>query len=155
AAPVAPSRAGALGSGHMSHESGSPGGDAPAVSPGSDAHKDLFCRALLDTHDPYEPAAWTWPSLDEEARARPVGLPFWDMAVETEAWASLRVKTFAATIGDPLLREAVELDAFEEARHERVLRGLARAYGIALREAPALEPPRDPEAAFLRTGYAE
>lgn len=133
----------------MSHD------DSPSVASGSEANKVLFCRTLLDTFDPYEPEAWTWPSLDEEARARLVGLPIWDMAVETEAWASLRVKTFAATLGDPLLREAVELDAFEEGRHERVLRALARAYGIPLRDPPRLDPPRDPEGAFLRTGYAE
>lgn len=103
--------------------------DAGPVTPGSDEHKALFCRTLLDTFDPYEPERIAWPPLDVEARARLVTLPIWDMAVETEAWAGLRVRTFAATLRDPLLREAVELDAFEEMRHQRVLRSLAGCMG--------------------------
>src|SRR4051812_49963556 len=39
-----------------------------AFRPGSDAHKAAFCRMLLDTHDPYKPAAIEWPALDAEAR---------------------------------------------------------------------------------------
>src|SRR4051812_43120739 len=38
-----------------------------ALRPGSDAHKIAFCRMLLDTHDPYRPAAIAWPDLDAEA----------------------------------------------------------------------------------------
>ena len=30
---------------------------------GSDAHKTLFCRTLLDTFDPYKPAVIDWPAL--------------------------------------------------------------------------------------------
>jgi hypothetical protein len=36
---------------------------------GSDAHKKLFCRTLLDTFNPYKPAVIDWPELDAEARA--------------------------------------------------------------------------------------
>ncbi len=37
-----------------------------AIAPGSDDHKTLFCRMLLDTHNPYRPAViGKWPgSLD-------------------------------------------------------------------------------------------
>ena len=37
---------------------------------GSDAHKTLFCRTLLDTFNPYKPAVIDWPKLDTEARDR-------------------------------------------------------------------------------------
>ncbi len=30
---------------------------------GSEAHKRLFCRTLLDTFDPYRPAIIDWPTL--------------------------------------------------------------------------------------------
>src|SRR5207302_1451987 len=36
--------------------------EAP-IRPGSDAHKTLFCRTLLDTFDPYRPAVIDWPQL--------------------------------------------------------------------------------------------
>src|SRR5579872_2612777 len=82
---------------------------------GSTQHKDLFCRMLLDTFNPYKPAVIDWPKLDPDARDRLVNLPIWDIAVQTEGKASQRVKSYAALIGDPLLREAVELNGFEEA----------------------------------------
>src|SRR5439155_9070176 len=52
----------------------------------------------------------------------PVGgsLPIWDIAMQTEGNASLRVLSYAETIEDPLLREAVEIDGFEETRHKQV-----------------------------------
>ena len=31
------------------------------IRPGSDAHKRLFCRTLLDTFNPYKPAVIDWP----------------------------------------------------------------------------------------------
>jgi hypothetical protein len=73
--------------------------DAPIVV-GSDAHKTLFCRTLLDTFDPYRPAVLDWPKLDEAARERLASLPIWDLAVQTEGRAGLRVKTYGEQISD-------------------------------------------------------
>ena len=56
-----------------------------------------------------------------EARERLVSLPIWDIAVQTEGRARLNVATYAAVIADPLLRKAIELNAFEEGRHKLVL----------------------------------
>ena len=49
------------------------GGDG-AIRIGSDAHKELFCRMLLDTFNPYKPAIIDWPKLTPR-RARPAGEP--------------------------------------------------------------------------------
>ena len=122
---------------------------------GSEAHKALFSRALLDTHDPYRPALIDWPKLAPETRDKIVSLPVWDMAVQTEGRTGLFVKSFAETVRDPLLREAVETDAFEEARHKMVLADMVGAYGIALEPEPPYVCPRDPEWAFMRSGYSE
>ena len=122
---------------------------------GSDAHKDLFCRTLLDTFNPYKPAVIDWPELDAPARDRLVGLPIWDIAVQTEGRARLNVATYAATTPDPLLRKAIELNAFEEGRHKHVLSNLVAAYGIALAPEPQYIAPRNPEWAFMVTGYSE
>ncbi|HEY0269797.1 MAG TPA: ferritin-like domain-containing protein [Sphingomonas sp.] len=122
---------------------------------GSEAHMRLFCHALLDTHDPYRPALIDWPVLEEETRARIVSLPIWDMAVQTEGRTGLFVKTFGETINEPLLRAAIDMDAFEEARHKTVLADMVRAYGIALEPEPPYVRPRDPEWAFMRAGYSE
>jgi len=122
---------------------------------GSEAHKSLFCRTLLDTFNPYKPAIIDWPALDDEARARLVSLPIWDIAVQTEGRARLNVASYGAVTHDPLLREAIELNAFEEGRHKSVLANMVAAYGIALAPEPQYLTPRDPEWAFMLTGYSE
>ena len=123
---------------------------------GSEAHKALFCRMLLETFNPYRPAVIDWPKLDDEARSRLVSLPIWDIAVQTEGKASLRVKSYARLVAnDPWLRKAVELNAFEEGRHKHVLANLVRAYGIKLEPEPDYVAPRDVEWAFMVTGYSE
>jgi hypothetical protein len=128
---------------------------AVRIRPGSEAHKALFCRTLLDTFNPYKPAVIDWPGLDAEARERLVNLPIWDIAVQTEGRARLNVASYAAVVRDPLLREAIELNAFEEGRHKHVLANLVAAYGITLAPEPEYVHPRDPEWAFMVTGYSE
>ena len=122
---------------------------------GSEAHKTLFCRTLLDTFNPYKPAVIDWPSLDTETRNRLVELPIWDIAVQTEGRARLNVAVYAAMTVDPLLRTAIELNAFEEGRHKHVLSNLVAAYGIALAPEPEYVVRGDPEWAFMVTGYSE
>ncbi|HEY2590979.1 MAG TPA: hypothetical protein VGI35_05255 [Steroidobacteraceae bacterium] len=125
------------------------------VRPGTNPHKVLFCRTLLDTFNPYKPAVIDWPKLDAEARDRLVSLPIWDMAVQTEGRARLNVAAYAGLVPDPLLRRAVELNAFEEGRHKHVLSNLVRAYGIALEPEPEYTVQGDAEWAFMVTGYSE
>ena len=133
-------------------------GAAPSEGPipiGSDEHKRLFCRTLLDTFNPYKPAVIDWPRLGPEAESRITSLPIWDIAVQTENRAGLYVSTYAEDIDDPLLRKAVELNGFEERRHRHVLANLVQAYGIKLAPEPPYERPKDPEWAFMVTGYSE
>jgi hypothetical protein len=126
-----------------------------SIRPGSERHKTAFCRMLLDTHNPYRPAVIEWPPLSEDARGRLISLPIWDIAVQTEGKAQARVLGYAAGIADPLLRQAVELDGFEEGRHKEVLSNLVAAYGIQLAPEPAYPPPPHPEWAWMITGFSE
>src|SRR5487761_1435908 len=112
------------------------GGDPGPIRPGSEQHKRLFDRMLLDTFNPYKPAVIDWPALDAEARERLVSLPIWDIAVQTEGKASRRVQSYAETVTDPLLKQAIELNGFEEARHKTVLANMVEAYGIKLAPEP-------------------
>lgn len=122
---------------------------------GSPEHLLLFSRMLLDTHDPYRPALIDWPELEPATRDKIVSLPIWDMAVQTEGRTGLFVKTFGETVRDPLLRSAVQMDAFEERRHKVVLADMVRAYGIELEPEPDYVVPKDAEWAFMRSGYSE
>jgi hypothetical protein len=128
--------------------------DAP-IRLGSEEHKILFCRTLLDTFNPYKPAVIDWPKLDSETRDRLVSLPIWDIAVQTEGKARLNVASYAPVTHDPLLRKAIELNAFEEGRHKHVLSNLVAAYGIELAAEPEYVVRGNREWAFMVTGYSE
>lgn len=131
---------------------------APEPGPlriGSAAHKRLFCRMLLDTHNPYKPAVIDWPKLTPEALRRVTSLPIWNLAVQTEGRAAVRVHAYAETVRDPLLRAALDMDGGEEARHKIVLSKLVEAYGIQLAPEPEYPRPRDPEWTWMVTGYSE
>lgn len=125
------------------------------IRPGSEAHKQLFCRMLLDTFDPYKPAIIPWPTLAPDALARLAGLPFWDIAVETELHTSKNMQAIADATADPLIREAIALNAFEERRHKVVLENMIRFYGIEITLDESFVPPPDPEWSYLCTGYGE
>jgi hypothetical protein len=131
------------------------GAEPGRIKIGSEAHKRLFCRMLLDTHNPYKPAVLVWPKLNPDTLLRITSLPIWDIAVQTEGRATLRVEAYAKTVTDPLLREALIMDGGEEARHKVVLSKLVEAYGIALEPEPSYEVPKDPEWGWMVTGYSE
>ena len=122
---------------------------------GSPEHLRLFCRTLLTTFDPYKPAVIDWPKLEPKTQDLITALPIWDIAVQTENRAGIWVGSYAAKAADPLLKQAIELDAFEERRHRHVLANLVEAYGIALKPEPAYPSPSDPEWAFIQVGYSE
>ena len=120
-----------------------------------DFQATMLARMLLDTFNPYKPSVIDWPRLDDAARARLIALPIWDIAVQTEGRARLRILSYARQVTQPALREAFELMAFEEGRHKDVLSNLVQAYGIALDPEPTYVEPKDPEWGFLVTGYSE
>src|SRR5262245_48313747 len=95
-----------------------------AMKIGSEAHRQLFCRTFLDRHRRYEPEDLAWPALDDDALALLRGLPFWTHALQAEEDAGPIITACAALETDTLVREALELQAFEEMRHARIIRHL-------------------------------
>ena len=125
------------------------------LKPGSPAHKDAICRMFRETFNPYKPSVIAWPTLDDSARDKIISLPIWDIAVQTEGKARLRMAAYARTISDPDMREAIALNGWEENRHKEVLSRLVEAYGIPLEPEPVYREPRDTEWAYLVTGFSE
>jgi hypothetical protein len=123
---------------------------------GSDLHKERFCRQFIASHCRFDPATLAWPDLDEAALGRLRGIPFWQEVLYTERRAGAIVAAYARTITDPLVREAVTLQGFEEARHAELLRVMIRRYDIDVEEHP-LDEPMDPDLrhAFADFGYGE
>jgi hypothetical protein len=125
------------------------------LTPGSEIHKREVCRMFRETFNPYRPSVIDWPELNADARRRVTSLPIWDIAVQTEGKARLRMAAYARCIDDPDMRSAIALNAWEENRHKDVLSKLVDAYGIPLASEPPYEHPRDAEWAYLITGYSE
>jgi hypothetical protein len=125
------------------------------VKIGSEEHKTMFCRMLLETYDPYKPAELDWPDLDAPTLKRITALPFWQVAVDTEDKASVHVAEQGKITHDPVIKEAIDLMAFEEARHRRVLSAMVTRYGIKITENPPYIPKPRPEWNFMSTGYGE
>ncbi|WP_431301489.1 ferritin-like domain-containing protein [Sediminicoccus sp. BL-A-41-H5] len=125
------------------------------LRPGSPEHKQAMCAMFAETFNPYKPSVINWPKLDAEALHRITSLPIWDIAVQTEGKARLRMSAYAETLADPELRETIARNGWEENRHKEVLSRLVEAYGIKLAPEPEYVKPKDTEWAYLVTGFSE
>jgi hypothetical protein len=126
-----------------------------ALPIGSAEHRDAVCRMFRETFNPYRPSIIDWPELSDDALARLTGLPIWDIAVQTEGKARLRMLAYGQSLTDPAWRRAIECNAWEENRHKEVLSSLVSAYGIVLSPEPEYRQPQDAEWAYLVTGFSE
>jgi hypothetical protein len=125
-----------------------------SVRVGSLEHRDLFCRTFIETHAAYEPESLPWPHLEKRYVDLLRALPFWSFALSMEQEAGRMITAFARTIDDPVIRKAVELQAYEEARHGRLLQTLLKRYEITVPVLPLSTTPvrRDD---FLVFGFSE
>jgi hypothetical protein len=121
---------------------------------GSAEHKALFCGEFNSTHHVYEPREIVWPDLDDASLQRLRALPFWQEAVSSERTAAARVQKMAEVERDPMLRDAIALQGYEEGRHAALLETLLAHYRIEI-PPDGPEVPRDAEWGFLRMGYGE
>src|SRR5262249_9740418 len=122
---------------------------------GSDEHKERFCQHFIDTHERFDPDALPWPELEAAELERMRAVPFWQEVLHTERRAGAIVARFADTIGDPLVREAVELHGAEEGGHAPLLGVMISGYDLPAEEQP-LEPlDGDPYLTFTDFGYGE
>lgn len=121
---------------------------------GSDEHKELFCRVFVDTHLRYDVSTMAWPALTAEDQQTLSALPVWDDAVNTERETAVLVRATADHEHDPLLAEAIALQAEEEERHAALVTALIGQYDIdvPLRPLPTIT---HPDWAFMKSGWAE
>ncbi|HEX3402334.1 MAG TPA: hypothetical protein VHT74_18640 [Acetobacteraceae bacterium] len=125
------------------------------IKVGSEAHKELFCRQFLETHELYDPAVLPWPDLDDAQLERLRSVPFWQEVYHTERRAGAIVAAFTPMVEDPLVREAVALQGVEEARHAQLLRVMIDRYGLDAAEQPLETLPANLETAFIDFGFGE
>ena len=121
---------------------------------GTPEHRELFCRTFIDTHVTFEPEALPWPRLEGVDLARLQAFPFWRYARSIEQRAGRMVTAFAATVDDPLIREAVALQGVEETRHGRLMAHAIERYGIDAPPLTIADAPASPEE-FSVFGFGE
>ena len=97
---------------------------------GSPQHRDLLCTTFLETHVAFEPESLPWPKLEPRYVELLRSFPFWSFALSMEQEAGRMITDFAQTIDDPLLRKAIDLQAYEESRHGRLLKYMLNRYEI-------------------------
>jgi hypothetical protein len=121
---------------------------------GTPEHRDLFCRTFIDGHIPYEPEDLPWPNLEPKYLERLRSLPFWGVARAMEQKAGVMVTSFARTLDDPVIREAVAVQGIEETRHARIMNHMIERYVLPVREVdlPIHAPVKDQ---FVMFGYEE
>lgn len=125
------------------------------LKPGSPEHKRAMCAMFAETFNPYKPSVIAWPTLDPETLHRVTSLPIWDIAVQTEGKAMLRMAAYAESLTDPEMKKAIASNGWEENRHREVLSKLIEAYGIQLAPEPEYLKPKDTEWAYMVTGFSE
>jgi hypothetical protein len=125
------------------------------VKIGSEEHGRLFCKVFVDTHRPFRAQDIRWPELDDVGLQRLKELPVWNEAARTEAATAVKVQTLGEEETDPILKEAIALQGYEEGRHAEIIALLTRHYGIPVAPAEKPQRPKNPTWTFLRTGYGE
>lgn len=126
-----------------------------SIKVGSEAHKELFCRQFVETHELYDPATLPWPELDDAQLGRLRSVPFWQEVYHTERRAGAIVAAFTPMVQDKLVREAVALQGLEEARHAELIRVMIDRYGLQATEQPLESFPANLETAFIDFGFGE
>jgi hypothetical protein len=120
---------------------------------GTKEHRDLFSSEFIKTHQPYDPRDLPWPELDSDALRRLRAIPFWGTALQIERNAGYLVNAIAEKIADPVIREAVALQGFEENRHAEMIGMLVDRYGLHASIDERLPAPT--MRAFIDFGYNE
>ena len=121
---------------------------------GSLEHRDLFCRTFIETHRPFEPEDLPWPRLEARYVELLRAFPFWSFARSMEQEADRMIATFAQTLSDPVIRDAVELQGYEEGRHGRLINHMLERYEIDVPNVPLTNLPVTRED-FVVFGFSE
>src|SRR5262249_7610297 len=111
-------------------------GTTSSMRIGSQEHRDAFCRHFKQTFTEYDPATLPWPELDADALQRLRAVPFWEEVFYTERRAGAIVAAFTETVTDPVVKDALALQGWEESRHAQLIRVMIDKYGLDAPERP-------------------
>jgi hypothetical protein len=120
---------------------------------GSYEQKKLFCRSFIDSHTSFNPEQLSWPKLDDQSLKRLQSIPFWPDLLRQQQETALIVHSYAQTVRDPLMKEAIALLAKEEDGLTHQLKSMMEFYDIPTPSPPSIQRPSKVESAFIDNGF--
>jgi hypothetical protein len=122
---------------------------------GTKAHMELFCGAFLSSHEAYAAGEVIWPELGGAHIEAIRLLPIWGQAIANEAASGAFLERFGEEAEDALMREAIQAQAREEARHAEIMRCMLRRYEVNVPNTPEFSFGRGLRREFMDGGYRE
>jgi hypothetical protein len=120
---------------------------------GSYEQKKLFCRSFIDSHTSFNPEQLSWPKLDDQSLKRLQSIPFWPDLLRQQQQTARIVHSYAQTVRDPLMKEAIALLAEEEEGLAHQLKSMMEFYSIPNPIFPSIQRPSKIESAFIDNGF--
>jgi hypothetical protein len=120
---------------------------------GSYEQKKLFCRSFIDSHTSFNLEQLSWPKLDNLSLERLQRIPFWPDLLRQQQQTALIVHSYAQTVRDPLMKEAIALLATEEESLAHQLKSMMEFYSIPTTDSPSIQLPNKIESAFIDNGF--
>lgn len=120
---------------------------------GSYEQKKLFCRSFIDSHTSFNLEQLSWPKLDNQSLERLQRIPFWPDLLKQQQQTALIVHSYAQTVRDPLMKEAIALLAEEEEDLAHQLKSMMEFYSIPTLGSPSRQQPSKIESAFIDNGF--
>jgi len=120
---------------------------------GSYEQKKLFCRSFIDSHTSVSLEQLSWPKLDNLSLERLQRIPFWPDLLRQQQQTVSIVHSYAQTVRDPLMKEAIALLAEEEEGLAHQLKSMMEFYSIPTSGSPSMQLPSKIESAFINNGF--
>lgn len=119
---------------------------------GSYDSKKQFCRRFTEGYD-LESNLISWPKVDNSTLERLQRIPLWSRVLQSKRDAARIVGTFADTLSDSMIKEAIALQGQHEQRHCQALESFVQTYDIAASVPQATAISKNLEAAFIDLGF--
>jgi hypothetical protein len=97
---------------------------------GTNDHRKRICRTFLESHAPWDGEQFSWPLLDRGSQECLQHTPGWTDLYQKKQHLSRVISAYAATMNNPLVRDAVTLLGQEYQRQATVLKKFISAYDI-------------------------
>jgi hypothetical protein len=117
---------------------------------GTNDHRKRFCRAFLDSHTQWDTEQLSWPPVDSVSQERLQSIPGWSKILQKKQKLSQVTTDYAATVKNPLVRDAIARLGEEQQRQATALKKLMSTYDLPRTSRSPLASAQALEADFIQ-----